>query len=237
VKKHLKRLPAPRTWKLARKEFVWAYKPRPGPHPQARSLPLASVLRDSLHLAEKAREAERVIFSRSILVDGRAVTDPKFPVGLMDVVTIGPTKANFRVMIDTRGKLTLVPIDAAEAAWKLCRVEDRGTVTGGKAQLRLHDGRTVVLPKHEYATGMTVKVALPRQRILGALPLAQGHIALLTGGQHAGQLVHVDRVERTRNPRANLVHFKEGFSTVIDYVFVVGTETPEIRVPEGQAVA
>jgi len=236
MKKHLKRLPAPRSWKLARKEYVWTYKPRPGPHPTDLSLPLVSVLRDALRLADNAREAERVIFSRDVLVDGRVITDPKFPVGLMDVVTLTPMKAHHRMLLDARGKLALVPVDASEATWKLCRVEDRGTVRGGKVQLRLHDGRTVLLPKHEYAAGTTLKVQLPKQKILGALPLAQGNIALLTGGQHAGQLVHVDRVERTRNPRANLVHFKEGFSTVIDYVFVVGTETPEIRVPEGQAV-
>ncbi len=236
MKKHLKRLPAPRTWKIARKERVWAYKPRAGPHPAEACLPLAMVLREALKLVDNAREAERVIFSRQILVDGRVVSDPKFPVGLMDVVTLAPTKASFRVLLDRRGKLTLVPIESAEASWKLCRVEDRGTVKGGKVQLRFHDGRTMLIPKHEYATGTTLKLAVPKQKVLGQLPMTEGHIALLTGGQHAGQLVHVARVEKTRNPRANLVHFTEGFSTIVDYVFVVGTETPEIRVPEGQAV-
>lgn len=236
MKKHLKRLAAPRTWRLARKEHVWAYKPRPGPHPTEAALPLATVLRETLGLAANAREAERVIFTRKILVDGRVITDPKFPVGLMDVVTLAPTKENYRVLLDARGKLALVPVDAGEAGWKLCRVQDRGTVKGGKAQLRLHDGRTILIAKHEHATGTTLKVAVPTQKVLGALPLAEGHVALLTGGQHAGELVHVARVERTRNPRANLVHFQEGFSTVIDYVFVVGAGTPEIRVPEGQAV-
>ena len=236
MKKHLKRLPAPRTWKIARKEHVWAYRPRPGPHPIDRALPLASVLRETLRLVDTGREAERVIFSRQVLVDGRPITDPKFPVGLMDVVTLVPMKAHFRVLLDQRGKLTLLPIDDAEAAWKLCRVEDRGTIGGGKVQIRLHDGRTMLLAKHEHATGTTLKVSVPTQQVLGALPLTQGHIALLTGGQHAGALVHVDRVEKTRNPRANLVHFTEGFSTIVDYVFVVGKETPEVRVPEGQAV-
>ncbi len=236
MKKHLKRLPAPRSWKIARKEFTWAYKPRPGPHPQEGALPLAHVLREYLGLADRAREAERAIFDRSVLVDGRPVRDPKFPVGLMDVVTIKPTKSHYRMLLDARGKLALVPIDAAEAAWKLCRVQDRGTVPGGKVQVRLHDGRTMLLAKHEHATGTTLKVSVPQQKVLGTLPMAEGNVALLTGGQHAGELVHVARVERTRNPRANVVHFKEGFSTIVDYVFVVGTETPEIRVPEGQAV-
>ncbi|TLZ50603.1 MAG: 30S ribosomal protein S4e [Methanobacteriota archaeon] len=236
MRKHMKRLRAPRTWTLARKEFVWAYKPRAGPHPLEHSLPIAHVLRGTLGLADTAREAERVIFSRQVLVDGRPVTDPKFPVGLMDIVSLVPTKAHYRVLLDRRGRLALVPIDAADAAWKLCRVQDRGTVKGGKFQVRLHDGRNLLLAKSEHTTGTTLKVSLPDQKVLGAIPLTQGHIALLTGGQHAGEIVHVDRVEKTRNPRANLVHFTEGFSTILDYVFVVGKETPEIRVPEGAAV-
>lgn len=236
MKKHLKRLPAPRTWKLARKEFVWAYKPRPGPHPGEASLPLAAVLRDMLRVADNAREAERSIFSRSVLVDGRVVVDPKFPVGLMDVVTLAPTKHHHRMLLDRRGKLTLIPIEASEASWKLCRVEDKSTIPGGKFQIQLHDGRNLVTPKSEYATGTTLKVSVPKQKVLGALPMVEGHLALLTGGQHVGELVHLARVERTRNPRANVVHFSEGYSTVVDYVFIVGTETPEIRVPEAQAV-
>lgn len=236
MKKHLKRLPAPRAWKLARKEFVWTYKPRPGPHAALHALPIVMVLREMLGLADTAREAERAIFARSVRVDGRVVTDPKFPVGLMDVITLVPLNAHYRVLLDGRGKLTLVPIDASEAEWKLCRVRDRGTVGGGKEQVRLHDGRAIVSPKAPYPTGTTLKLAIPDQKVLGAMPLAEGHVALLTGGQHAGELVHVARVERTRNPRANLVHFTEGFSTVVDYVFVVGAEAPEIRVPEGQAV-
>ncbi|MBI4416531.1 MAG: 30S ribosomal protein S4e [Euryarchaeota archaeon] len=236
MKKHLKRLPAPRTWKLARKEFVWTYKPRPGPHPAEQSLPIAMVLRDMLRSADNAREAERVIFSRSVLVDGRVVTDPKFPVGFMDVVTIAPTKEHYRMLLDRRGKLALVPVDAAEAGWKLCRVQGKTTVRGGQFQIHLHDGRNLLLAKNEYTPGTTLKVSVPSQKVAGTLPLAEGNVALLIGGQHAGELAHVSRVERTRNPRANVIHFREGFSTILDYVFIVGTETPEIRVPEAQAV-
>lgn len=236
MKKHLKRLPAPRTWTIARKENVWTYKPRPGPHAAKSSIPIASVLRDHLKLADNAREAERAIFSRQILVDGRIVTDPKFPVGLMDVVTVAPAKAHYRALLDPKGKITFLPIEGAESGWKLCRVRGKGTIRGGKVQLRLHDGRTLLPGTEDYPTGTTLKVAVPEQKVLGSLPLAAGHLAMLTGGQHAGEIAHVARIERTRNPRANVVHFTEGFSTINDYVFVIGTESPEIRVPEGRAV-
>lgn len=236
MKKHLKRLNAPRTWKLARKEFVWAYKPRPGPHPQQRSLPIAHVLRGTLGLADTAREAEHVVFSRQVLVDGKPATDPKFPVGLMDVVSLSEVKAHYRMLVNRRGRMALVPLGDGEAAWKLCRIEDKTTVRGGKAQLNLHDGRNLLLPKDSYKTGTTLKVQLPAQKVLGHYELGPGVAALITGGKHVGEVAHVLEVFRTRNPRANTVTFKEGFSTDIDKVFVVGKEAPEVRTPEVSAL-
>ena len=80
------------------------------------------------------------------------------------------------------------------------------------------------------------KIQLPDQKILDSYPLERGNTVLLIGGRHAGEVAHVDRLELTRNPRANLVYFSEGFSTVIHHAFVIGTERAEITLPEGAAL-
>ena len=236
MKKHLKRLPAPRSWALARKTDFWVVKPSPGPHPIDRSVPLGLILRDMLKVCDTAREARHILNNRKVLVDGRAVADPKFPIGLMDVLSLEETKAHYRMMVDTRGRMTLVPVEAAEAKWKLCRIEDKTTVRGGKTQLNLHDGRNLLLPKDQYKTGTTLKVQVPEQKVLGHFELGPGSASLITGGQHVGELAHVLQVQQTRNARANTVTFKEGFSTDVDKVFVVGKEAPEVKVPEAPAI-
>ena len=232
MKKHLKRLNAPRTWAIPRKTQPWAAKPAPGPHPIDRSLPLAAVLRDLLGYATTAREAGRILADRVISVDGRVVTRPKFPVGLMDVVSISTTKEHFRLLVDVRGRLRPVRTETSAASWKLCRVENKTTVGAGKMQINLHDGRNLLLPSNAYATGATLKVAVPKQSVLTEYSLEPGRVVLLIGGQHVGEIAHVERIERTRNPRANVVHFREGFSTDVDKVFVIGEETPEVQLPE-----
>lgn len=199
-------------------------------------MPLALVLRDMLRYCDTAREARAILNSRTVHVDGRAITDPKFSIGVMDVLSVKGTKEQFRVVVDTLGRLHLVPIDEAQAEWKLCRIEDKTTQRAGKSQLNLHDGRNLLLPKDEYATGTTLKLALPQQKVLANYPLEPGAIALLIGGQHVGEIAHVERVERTRNPRANVVHFREGFSTDVTKVFVIGRETPEIAIPQTPAI-
>ena len=236
VKKHLKRLPAPRAWRIERKTAFWTMRPSPGAHPIEGSIPIGLVLRDMLGICDTAREARAILGSRAVLVDGRPVTNPKFAVGMMDVLALQATKEHYRMLVDTMGRLRLVSIDAAQAQWKLCRVEDKTTQRGGKIQVNLHDGRNLLLPKNEYATGSTLKVGLPKQGVLGNFPMEEGATALLIGGQHVGEIGHVERVERTRNPRANVVHFKEGFSTDVTKVFVIGRTAPEIPVPESPAI-
>ena len=236
MKKHLKRLPAPRSWSIPRKTHFWIVRPSPGPHGIGESVPLGSILRDMLKVCDNAREARHILNNRGVLVDGRAVTDPKFPVGLMDVLTLNQTKAHYRMLVDTRGRMSLVGIEEGEATWKLCRVEDKTTVRGGKTQINLHDGRNLVLPKDSYKTGTTVKMNVPGQKVVEHYELSKGAPVLVTAGQHVGEIAHVLEVQRTRNPRANVVTFTEGFSTDIHKVFVVGTEGPTIKMPEAPAI-
>lgn len=234
--KHLKRLAAPRTVQIARKEATWTFRSAPGPHPGDRSIPLAVLVREYLNLTETGREAKRVIGAGEIEVDGRVRKHPTHPVGLMDVVTATKLKKSFRIMMDRRGRLLPMPIKPAEAKWKLARVEDKTTIKGGKTQLNLHDGRNILLDKDDHATGDVLKISLPDQKIVGSHKFAKGTLAYVTGGAHAGELAPIEEIEVKRGPFPTLVVLKKGkdasFRTVKDYVFAVGDKTPEIEVPE-----
>ncbi|HYM39898.1 MAG TPA: 30S ribosomal protein S4e, partial [Thermoplasmata archaeon] len=200
------------------------------------SVPVGLILRDMLHVCDTAREARHILNGRHVLIDGRPVTNPKFPVGLMDVVSLEDTKAHYRMLVDHRGRMNLQTVEAPEAKWKLCRIENKTTVRGGKTQINLHDGRNVLLPKDAHKTGTTLKLGVPDQKVLAHFDLAEGATALITGGKHVGELAHVLAVQKTRNPRANVVTFKEGFSTDVDKVFVVGKEAAEVKLPEVSAL-
>jgi len=199
-------------------------------------MPLALILRDMLKVCDNAREAKEIINSRKVLIDGRIVTDPKFPVGLMDVLSLQASKEHYRMLLDYRGRLQLVPIDDDAAEWKLVRIENKITVKGGKLQLNLGDGRNILLSKDGYKTRGTLKITVPDQKILEHYPLEPGSFALLTGGKHAGELARVKEYRVLRSPKANEVLFEEGFSTVAENVFVVGSRQPQITLPQASAV-
>jgi small subunit ribosomal protein S4e len=207
---------------------------RPGPHGAADSIPLMTIVRDYLKLCDTGREASRIIGGRNIRIDGEVVTDTKRGVGLMDVISIDKTGAYYRVAMDTRGRLQLVPIEKKDADWKLVRIENKTTVTKGRIQLNLHDGRNIVVKEGSHKTGDTLKINVPDQKIVENIELKAGNTAFITGGEHVGEIAAVESVEVTQDPRANLVNLKSDrpFFTIKPYVFVVGKKESEIRLPE-----
>jgi small subunit ribosomal protein S4e len=233
--RRLKRRAAPRAWKIPRKGTKWVQRVAPGPHPQDQSIPLVMVLRELRGIARSAREAQTILRQGAIKIDGTVVRDPARGVGLMDVLSIAtPTEEHFRILKDVRGKLVLVSIPGAEATIKLGRVRCKTTVSGGRIQVTLHDGRNLLCPpKAAWRVGDSLKLEMPGQKVVGHLPLSAGHLAYVSGGSHVGQLARVERVEVRNSPEPNRVHFVEGFSTTKENVFIVGETAPQISLPEG----
>ena len=145
---HLKRLVAPRSWNIARKERTWTTKPMPGKHSLEGALPISTILRDYLKVCDNNREAKIILHNGEVLIDQRVVRKPKSPVGLMDVISLPKIKMHVRAMLDKHGRIEFVPIKATEAKWKLVRVENKRNVKGGHVQINLHDG-TNILSKEE----------------------------------------------------------------------------------------
>jgi len=231
----LKRRAAPRSWTVPRKGTKWIKRPSPGPHAQDRSIPLLLVLRDLRHVVASAREARILVGSGAVQVDGKVTDDLARGLGLMDTLSLGkPLDQHFRVVHDRRGKLVLVPIPSTEASVKIGRVRFKHAVRGGKIEVTLHDGRNLlVAPSSAYHVGDSVKIELPGQKVVEHFPLKPGALAFVAGGSHVGELARVEKVEVRNSPQPNLVHFKEGFSTIKEYVYIVGEQTPTVTVAEG----
>jgi len=235
VTRRLKRRAAPKTWPIPRKGTKWVQRPSPGPHAQDQSIPLAIVLRDLLHLVASAREARIVVRSGAVRIDGKVAKELDRGIGLMDTLSLAaPLNAAYRVVNDRHGRLVLIAIPASEAGVKISRVRFKHAVPEGKVEVTLHDGRNLlVAPSSPYRVGDSLKIEVPTQKVVDHLKLAPGALAYVAGGTHVGQLARVEKIEVRNSSQPNLVHFKEGFSTIKEYVFVVGQTAPEVTVGEG----
>jgi len=229
--RHLKKMAAPKSWNVERKDVVWIAKPRAGPHSLKGSMPLTTILTIVLKKADNAKESERLIKSSEVFVDGRVVKDPKFAVGFMDVLSFPRTKEQYIVIYDNHGRLKLQELEKPQS-YKLCRIEKKTVVKGNKKQIGLHDGRTQLVDK-EYKTGDVVKLSLPEQKIIEHLEFKKGMLAYVMGGQHAGKIAKIkEEIPGTATREALVVMEKEGeaFNAPRRYLFIIGKDKPEITI-------
>ena len=229
-RKHLKRFKAPKMWPINIKEETWTTKSSAGPHALDKSIPLVMVLRDILGLASNTREAKIILNNGDVLVDGTPRKDHRFPVGFMDVISIPKLNKYYRIIPDYKGRLVLHEIDEKDADFKLVSIENKTTIKGGKTQLNLHDGRNVVT-EDEYKTSDVLLLSIPEQNINDSIKFEEGALALITGGNHIGELGTIKEITITKSSKSNtvLMETDEGsFLTLARYVFVIGQDKPVI---------
>ncbi|MHA1688577.1 MAG: 30S ribosomal protein S4e [Promethearchaeota archaeon] len=240
--KVLKRLNTPGFLKIQRKHGKFFVKPSPGPHPSRFCLPLLHVIRDLLKIVDNYREAKKLIGQGYFKVDGRVIRDIKFPLGLMDVLSIEKMDKYYRILPDSHHGLFLHEISKEESNFKLCRISNKTTVKGGHIQLNLHDGRNILIkvedprnPKEDIYKRMDVlKITIPEQEILKLLRFKEGNLAIIVSGKNIGQMGKIVVTSRRFGPNASTVSIqREGgeTETLYDYTFVIGENQPEISLP------
>merc|ERR1712146_836860 len=160
---HLKRIRTPKSWMLDKLTGVYAPRPRQGPHKLRECLPLQLVLRNKLKYALTGRECDIILGDKdnTVKVDNKVRRDKKYPVGLMDVISIPKTGDNYRMLYDVKGRFTLTKIkDKKEQGIKLCKVKRRQMGPNKIPYVVTHDARTIRFPDPSIHVFDTVKVDL-----------------------------------------------------------------------------
>lgn len=227
-KKHLKRINAPKTWNIRKKENVFIKRPNPGAHGFKDGMPLSVFLRDILNIAKTNKEIKNILNKNDVLVDSVRRKDPKFIVGFMDSITIPLLKESFRVILNDKGKLDVIKIDDNESKLKICRLNGK-TMYSNKIQLNLSDARNILSDKKDLAVGDSVLIDVPGQNIKDALKLDKGSLVILIGGKNIGCIATVEEI------KDKIIRCKSGesvFETSKKYAFVVGKNKPVIKVEQ-----
>ena len=219
---HMKRLAMPRSWPLPRKTSIWVTKAAPGAHALELCMPVVVVIRDILGYAKTTREVRNILHNNLVSIDGRVCKDSRRGVGFMDVLTLGDE--NYRCIVDRKGILRYRQISKKEAETKVCRINGKTTIKGGKTQLHLHDGRNILTDDaSEYNTGDSLVIALPSQEVKEHIRFSDGIKCYLTGGAHVGEFAEVSEYIVKRSSMPNEVQFAE-FGTVMSNVFAIGSQ-------------
>lgn len=226
-KDHFKRLAAPKTWPINRKGIKFITKSMPGPHRLEIGVPLNILLKNILKYASTTREVKKILNNSEVKIDGTVRKDFRFPVGIFDIIEFTNIHEYFKVVLDRKGKLGLIKINKEEAMTKPCKIIGK-TVTKGKLQLNLFDGKNIIVDKNNYKVGDSVVLTLPEHKISKHLKLDKKSTIFLVGGKHIGEMGDVEDVVESKiiykDQNGNLIE------TSKEHAFVIGDKKPLIKI-------
>jgi small subunit ribosomal protein S4e len=201
----------------------------PGAHSEERGMPLVVVLRDLLKVADKSKEIEQILHEGKVQVDGKVRKDYRYTVGMFDTISIPALNANYRMVIADNGKFNIVPVTDASA--KICKIVNKTAVKGGKIQLNLHDG-TTMLASNDYKTKDSIIIKVPERKIDQHFTYAVGSLVMVTEGKHSGEIGKIKEIKTVRSSAPNTVVITTpagDFETIENYVFVIGKDNPAVQ--------
>jgi len=227
MKNHLKTLSSPKTWLINRKDKKYIVRPKPGPQSLDASLPLGLILRDLLKKTRTMREAKKLLNNKQVLIDGKRRKEYRLPVGLFDVVSFPEIKEDYRILFDTKGRVTFKKIDPKENKVKPCKIVGK-TMLAKKLQLNLHDGKNILVEKDfKCKVGDTVIINLPDHKVKELLELKKDAFIYLIKGKRGGDS------GLFQEAKGNLIIYQKGkekIQTLKKYLFVLGDKKSVIDI-------
>jgi len=223
---HLKRLFAPKTWQIKRKNITFIVRPSAGAHSMDLSIPLKLVLMTA-GLATTMREVTYMLHNHDIQVEMKKRRDPAFPVGIFDIISCSEIKKSFTIIIDKQGKISVKEIDF-KLKNKLVKISGKKNIRGSKSQLFTKSGKTILINDKElsdYTVGDSLLIELPSQKIIKHFPLKENSKIYLIKGLHAGKIANLEKINN------NVLICKSNdtiFETKKDYAFVIDDNTEKI---------
>ena len=235
AKKHLFRISAPKFWDISRKEKKYTIHPSPGPHGIDNCIPLGLIIRDYLKYAKTSREANRIINQGKIEVDGIVRKDDRFPVGLMDVLTIKELSEHYRLLFDNKGNMILHKISKEESNIKPVKIINKTIIKNKKVQINLFDGKNTMIDKDIYKTADTLVYDLSKKTFSEHIKFEKGSLIYLMDGKQIGKTGILESIQEQRGNEPTKIILKNGkekFETLKDYAFVIGKDKSLISLPK-----
>jgi small subunit ribosomal protein S4e len=227
MKRHLKRLAAPKAWKIERKKTTFITRQKPSGHKKDMAISINVFMKEIVGIAKTTKEVKTILHNKKVVVDGIERKDHRFAVGFLDTIDIGGNA--YRITLDTKGRLSYIPIDEKETGTKVCRIIKKTIMKGNKTQLNLNDGKNYLVDgKQKYSLGDSVVLDTKDKKIIDHLPLAKNMTVLLIAGKNRGALGKITEIGngnmltiKTNDEKEHKTRKQDGF--------IVGKESPAIE--------
>jgi small subunit ribosomal protein S4e len=230
-KKKQKRLSTYKARLMKRKDKTFTIKLKSGPHNFKQSVPLGFLVRDLLKLSINRKETKNILNEGKIKIDGKIRKSTKFPVGLFDFVSVEGIKENYRIVLDSKGRLKAIKTEETKPV-KLCKITGKKVNGKKEIQLNTNDGRTFIEKETDLKVGDTIKISVPEQKIIEKITQKKGNLAYVTSGSHTGEKAEIQEIIKgdiNKYKTVKLKNKEKEFTTTVANIFVIGEKKAEIE--------
>lgn len=218
-KRHMKTITSPRFIGAKKKATAYIMKARAGRHSRERSVPIAQFMKAN-GIAGSTSEAKRALIASELQVNGKPVRDPRYPIGLNDVITVRRNSESYLVGVDRYAKSSFTKVDGPKVmTYKLIR---KYRTKGGKLMFSLNDG-SIVEGSKEGRVNDSVQIDSAR-KIVGLLKFEKGASCVVINGVHVGASGTIKEIREGNMHAAKGVTIESDnstFETIVSNVMVI----------------
>jgi len=224
TKNHLKRITAPKTWKVERKTKPFVTKPNPGAHSYDLCVSINTFLKQYTGLTQTTKETKYLLTHETLEINGKAIEDHAHQVGFLDVIDIPHAEKHFLVSVNQKGQLS--PIEHDEAIKeRFDKITGKKHVTGGKTQLTTLNGETFLVDDDSHKTESTIRFTKAKKSIKNVYPYKEEAPAFIFQGKHAGRKGSIAAIG---DDQIIIETEDEEIQTEKDYTIVTGNKQPSV---------
>lgn len=213
---HLKRHAVHKSWPVKRKGTTFVVKSNLS---LTNSIPVLIALRDMLNVAQNRKEVKKMIHLKNLLLNGKEIKDEKDGILLFDILTLVPSKKNYRLIILKNGKFGLEEIKENESNSKVAKIVDKKMLKGKKTQLNLSDGRNF-FSEIKCKPNDSVLINLKNKKIEKCLPLTENSEVIVFAGKHSGEKGKIEKVDSEKKI-VEMNNGKEKINVLIKQLMVI----------------
>ena len=222
----VKRYTMPKNWPIERKVHKFIVKTSPGPHAKKASIPLGLFLRDIMKFAMNMKEARQILNKKLVKVDNIVRKDRRFPVGIMDVISVGDD--HFHILPKKNG------FDFKKTKnnnTKLLKIKDKTTLKKNKTQLNFYNGCNLLVDNNDYKPGDTLVIDIDNNSIKQHLKMQEGSFVIIIEGKNVGTTGKIKKPIETPGSQKSIMIIESNDKDIVvpkNYLYVIGEDKPLI---------
>ena len=205
--RYQKRLAMPKTWPLPKKGKN-TYVLSPIGKKKTEAISLIIILRDLLKISKTRKEAEKILRNKDILIDDKVIKDCKFPVGLLDMISIPKLNKYYKLTLKNN-KLNLDEISEKDSHEKICKVIGKKQISEKEMQINLFGGKNLIY-NGKVSVNDSILLDLKQNKIIKIYPLKEGAKALILFGKHSNERGEIKKIIRDEKVQEAVLLTKHG---------------------------